>query len=459
MKTLYDPDAEKAVVASALLSPDVLGELDLTPDDFHSHFLATAYASARRHFLEGRIPDITLVSADLENAKFPKPVSELAGLVALDVNVANVQAYAERVKDLAERRRAKELIERAASALFEEDWRDHVSAVGVDLAQFDETGKAETVLARPKTSWTVTELYETNFPDPKWIVPNLIPVGLAFLAGRPKVGKSWLALQIAHAVSTGGVVLDQPVERGTVLYLAFEDSPRRLRNRLSKQAIPKDADIHFHTAWPNLADDGLNQLATVIPSYRLVIIDTISRAIGSVDQNDIGQMTTLLGRLQQLALSSDVSVIAIDHHRKPSGMSADPVDDILGSTAKSAVADVALGLTRQRGKSTATLHITGRDIEERELAISWDPTICAWNLEGTAAEVALRGNKAKTLNALRNAYPEGMSLAELAQATEIAKPNLMPVLGDLIATGYARKVQRTAREVLYYAISPDVRND
>ena len=91
-----------------------------------------------------------------------------------------------------------------------------------------------TTPARPtvKTSWTVAELLSTDFPEPPWAVPGIVPVGLSVLAGRPKVGKSWLGLQIAHAVGTGGMALNQRVTAGKVLYLALEDGPRRLKGRL-----------------------------------------------------------------------------------------------------------------------------------------------------------------------------------------------------------------------------------
>ena len=75
-----------------------------------------------------------------------------------------------------------------------------------------------------KTMWTVAELYAADFPAPRFVVADLIPAGLTILAGRPKLGKSWLALQTAAAVGTGGSVLGLSAERGTVLFLALECS-------------------------------------------------------------------------------------------------------------------------------------------------------------------------------------------------------------------------------------------
>lgn len=38
------------------------------------------------------------------------------------------------------------------------------------------------------------ELLSTPLPPVKWIIPGLLPAGLALFAGPSKAGKSWLAL-------------------------------------------------------------------------------------------------------------------------------------------------------------------------------------------------------------------------------------------------------------------------
>ena len=35
------------------------------------------------------------------------------------------------------------------------------------------------------TRWTVNELLDTEFPEPIWLVPDMVPIGLVSLAGKP----------------------------------------------------------------------------------------------------------------------------------------------------------------------------------------------------------------------------------------------------------------------------------
>lgn len=52
------------------------------------------------------------------------------------------------------------------------------------------------------------------FPAIKFIVPGILPEGATILAGRPKLGKSWLALDIALAVARGDYCLGDYCQNG-----------------------------------------------------------------------------------------------------------------------------------------------------------------------------------------------------------------------------------------------------
>src|SRR6188472_2987328 len=84
------------------------------------------------------------------------------------------------------------------------------------------------------TIGSAKELRGKKFPALKYIVPNVIAEGCTLLAGRPKLGKSWLMLDVGIAVAAGRFCLGEAkCEQGDVLYLALEDNERRLQRRIT----------------------------------------------------------------------------------------------------------------------------------------------------------------------------------------------------------------------------------
>src|SRR4029077_515904 len=98
---------------------------------------------------------------------------------------------------------------------------------------------------RADTGWrahavTAGQLSSMRFPPINYIVPDVLPEGLTILAGRPKIGKSWLALDTCLAVADEAetTVLGRDPAHGDALYCALEDTNRRLQHRASKLLWP-----------------------------------------------------------------------------------------------------------------------------------------------------------------------------------------------------------------------------
>lgn len=289
--------------------------------------------------------------------------------------------------------------------------------------------------------WTADAILSTAFAEPVWAVPELMPTGLTILAGKPKAGKSWLALQIAQAVATGGRVLGQVVEKGAVLYLALEDPPRRLKKRMTAQHWPTGTHADFLTLG-DFADqlgalnaNGCGRLAAAIESekYRFVVIDTLSRAFLG-DQLDVAEMTRALTPIQEAAHKHAAAILVIDHHRKGGFGEADAIGDILGSTAKGAMADTAWGLYRERGKAGARLQVVGRDVTEQTLALNFDPVTSAWQCDGDAGALAMTEAREDIL-AVLEAASEPLGTTEIARAVGVDKGNTYRRLQDLATAG------------------------
>ncbi|GAB3915980.1 hypothetical protein GCM10029964_128220 [Kibdelosporangium lantanae] len=113
----------------------------------------------------------------------------------------------------------------------------------------------EAVPDRPRTTWNAAELMAVSFPEPTWAVPGIIAEGVTLLAGPPKVGKSWLSLGLGLSIAAGLPALGTvAVDPGPVLYLALEDTPRRLQSRMRTVLAgrPAPAGLTLDTYCPPL---------------------------------------------------------------------------------------------------------------------------------------------------------------------------------------------------------------
>ena len=314
-----------------------------------------------------------------------------------------------------------------------------VATIAHSIARYEPVKIARSLTENEQTSWSAADLLNTDFPSPPWVIPDRLPMGLGFLAGRPKIGKSWLALQLAIAVASGGKFFDKEVAKRPVLYFALEDGTRRMKSRLVKLQATPSALLHFEfRVVPLNTDEGLERFWALVEDHgaALVVIDTLTRSFdGSIDWNDVSPVTASVGILQQEAQSRNVCVLAIDHHRKSTGMEHDSVSDLMGSTGKSGVADVLWGLYRDRGKQDATLDITGREVEETEFAVDFDKMTCQWTMLGDALTVRRETAQDTVISALRQAKEQKGTAMELACHMSMDRANISRVLAELERAG------------------------
>src|SRR6516164_3212258 len=131
---------------------------------------------------------------------------------------------------------------------------------------------------------SAADLQYMTFPPLHYVVPGLIPEGLTLLAGKPKVGKSFMCLDVALAVAMGGKCLNHQCEQGDVMALFLEDTDRRMQRRIDKMLGTFKAEwpprLRFATKWPRMDQGGLDALyqwAKEAETPRLIIIDLWER--------------------------------------------------------------------------------------------------------------------------------------------------------------------------------------
>jgi hypothetical protein len=304
----------------------------------------------------------------------------------------------------------------------------------------------DTIAVQSDRRWiSARDLDAMEFEPIRYVVPGYIAEGLTLLAGRPKLGKSWLAMDVALAVASGGVCLgDVQCDRGDVLYLALEDNRRRLQSRIRKlwtldtmarNMVPDR--LHLATEWPRANEGGLQAIRDWIdahPGARLVIVDVLAmfKATAKAKDQTLYEADYLaIKGLQSLAMETGVAIVVI-HHTRKSGAEVDPFEKVSGTLGLSGAADTTIILDRDG--NGCTLYGRGRDIEEIETAVQFDKFTCRWTALGTASDVRRTDERGSVLDALADAG-EPMSPTEIADATCMPGNNVRQLLFKMVKAG------------------------
>jgi RecA-family ATPase len=201
--------------------------------------------------------------------------------------------------------------------------------------------------------YSVAALRHEVFPTLKQIAGDIIVEGLTLLASRPKIGKTWLALDVAIAVDQSSYCLgDIKCERGDVLFLALEDNRRRMQRRLTKllgvnkARWPRFACAH---TWPRAHAGGLDRIRDWIAKAanpRLIVIDVLTRFRKPVPPGKQAYDADYecVAELQKIASDTGVAILVIHHTRK--GEADDPLDAVSGTLGLTGAADAVLVLAR-----------------------------------------------------------------------------------------------------------------
>ncbi|MGX1975480.1 AAA family ATPase [Streptomyces kronopolitis] len=275
---------------------------------------------------------------------------------------------------------------------------------------------------RIRTAWTADELMSMEFPEPKWAVPGLLSEGVNLLAGPPKVGKSWLSLGLALSVAAGGQAMDSvPVEGGPVLYLALEDTPRRLQTRMRKVlgGDPAPSTLTLATSCPPLPQGGAEQIAQWCdrnPEARMIVIDVFAKMRGTSAPGSSAYDAdyAAVGHAKRIADYYGIAMVLVHHVRKAG--SDDFLAEVSGTNGLAGAADATLVLKRSRGQADGVLHVTGRDVDEAEYALRFYAEAGAWQLlEGPAADHTISDSRATILRYVRE--NPGAAPKQIAEGT------------------------------------------
>ena len=240
---------------------------------------------------------------------------------------------------------------------------------------------------RQLTARTAQELLEDPIEEADWVIEDLLPVGAHILAGAPKIGKSWMVLAMGLAVSMGQPFWDCAVCQGGVLYLCLEDTYARVKKRLWKLTDEANDRFYLANSAATIKDGLAEQIDYFVithPDLKLVFIDTFQKVRSptgdSIYAADYGDFSALKAMADKYSLA----MMVVHHTRKMAD--EDIMNTVSGSSGITGSADSIWVLKRaSRGVGDATLTVTGRDVEFRELKLALRD--CRWSLiERTSEE-------------------------------------------------------------------------
>jgi AAA domain/DnaB-like helicase N terminal domain len=454
---LYSQELEEGLLGSMMLSAEVCTKAleALTTEDFGSERTRCLFGVVREL---GSDVDALRVSRKARE-RWPGDPGEVAPYVHTLVHeVASPRHGLALVDDMLQvraRRQALDASELLAKAAESEDPEVVLHLARTLVAPEPSRNGHERVTA----AW----LLEQDFPDPVWIVPEWLSEGLCMFGGRPKVRKSFMMLQLCMAKAMGGVFLGRRLRPAPVVYFALEDGKPRLAKRLRHLECPRGVEgLHFQVTMPPLDQGGVEHVEATLEATgaELVVIDTLeSSMVGtkrSKDHDVNAHLTELLRPYQRLALDRHIAIVFVDHLRKPGMNKRNLINDVMGGTAKVAVADTIWGLWREDGETRGEFQMKGRDVEEMAHLLEWRPTPLAWQYVGDLEEASASEADRRYVDAVRELGPEvdSRAVAEFLSVTPQAAQDMLRKLregGKL--THEVKTTPKGGRTFLYSVLS------
>jgi hypothetical protein len=341
-----------------------------------------------------------------------------------------------------------------------EEWR------GKQVARQVTSGDRQPLAALGTTSdapggrfqWLTSSTALSPILNGNWLIKNVLPAeGLGVIFGRPGSGKTFSVMDIAMHVAGGIKWRGKKVTPADVSYVSPE-AGRLGVNRVIGWSR------HHGIAWPqgfrlspasiNLCSDATDAEALVAdikanqPSCRLVVIDTLNRAMAGGDENSGEDMGRFVALCDHIAKELRAFVLVVHHSGKDAAKGSRGHSSLLGAVS------LELEVTKEQGQA-GTIKVTkmrdGEDGAEYGFDIDSVPLGQDEDGEEVTTGIAVEADMGDIKQA-RKAEPRGQVQKTIADAfsqfaddygrpnppgTGFAEPGMVRVVEEAAFTDFA----------------------
>lgn len=389
----YNLEAEQGVIGGLLLSPERFDSIEgrLEADDFYNKGYGRIFAAIYALNMAGKPLDILILRDELEKRGELELVGGAAALAALTDSVptgANVEYYAAIVRERSVQRKLIEaatgIVEAATAnaAVSSSELLDEAERAIFQIAEHGSTGEPATMSSIIKEAWARIEAYANNRGAVHGVMTNYFELDqmltglhggeMLIVAGRPSMGKSTFALNIARRVAVDnnqGVAIFSlemtAVNMATNILCAHA---RIDAQKMRKGEMNHEEFAHLGRSISSLAHSPIfiddSSVLTISElrgkarrlkkkhDIQLVVIDYLQLMTGSAKSQNRSreqEVSEISRGIKALAKELDIPIIALSQlSRKPEGR-ADPrpiMSDLRESGAIEQDADVVMLLHR-----------------------------------------------------------------------------------------------------------------
>jgi len=277
-----------------------------------------------------------------------------------------------------------------------------------------------------------------------WFWDGIFTTGLAIIAAKKGLLKSWLALRLGIALSAGLPFLGKCTKKSNVLYLALELDEIAIAERARLCGDVRGCfDVLFSF---RRGHDALVDLAALVDArgYRVVIIDMLPAILpAGTDGNAYDEITAFMLQLRRFAQSRELSIVCLLHAGK--APREDFADAVMGSTGFAGQADTVAVLQRKRGDNVLKFLSTGNHGKDQAFKIRIGENVSMEVVEESELEkqtAYLSAEHERIITTIAENYTNGTTPLVLASVLGKSVQSVRVALSRMVEAGTIERFER-----------------